>query len=92
MTKEEMQSVVADFFVNGENLKDEVWQWNELEENKGLNLMSNYGMDDDQQKKFLELVFEKTEKASDEVPSDEKTETAKITVFSKKKKNLRRKF
>ncbi|MGN0739841.1 MAG: hypothetical protein ACI4LX_06685, partial [Treponema sp.] len=86
MTKDEMQSVVDDFFINGENLNDEVWQWNELEESKALNLMSKYGMDDNQQKKFLELVFEKTEKESDEVPSEEKSEPEKITVFSKKEK------
>ena len=86
MTKEEMQSVVDDFKTEGESPDDAYWNWKEKPEADAVNQLCSYGMDDDQQKKFLELVFEKTEKESDEVPSDEKTEPAKITVFSKKEK------
>ncbi|MGN0739861.1 MAG: hypothetical protein ACI4LX_06790, partial [Treponema sp.] len=79
MTKEELQSIVDDFPVDGENLKDELWQWNELEESKALNLMSKYGMDDEQQEEFLKLGFIKTAK---EIMTDD--EVSYETVYSLK--------
>lgn len=62
ITQEELQVIVDDFSVDGENLKDEYWKWNELEESKALSLMSDYGLNEGQQKEFLELGFLKTTK------------------------------
>ena len=62
ITQEELQVIVDDFSVDGENLKDEYWKWNELEESKALSLMSDYGLNEGQQKEFLELAYLKTNK------------------------------
>ncbi|MBP5359263.1 MAG: hypothetical protein J6Y69_08780, partial [Treponema sp.] len=68
LTKEEMQAVVDDYSFNGESLDDEYWNWNEKKEADAIEVLNEYGMSDDEQSRFLDLVYEKT---VEKIPEEE---------------------
>ncbi|MBP5283288.1 MAG: hypothetical protein J6Y93_01300, partial [Treponema sp.] len=85
LSKDEMQLIVDDYYIKGESLDDELWNWTEKEESPALRTLKSYGMDDEQQSAFLKTVYDKSEK---EIKEDEESGTTEKTTVYTKKQNL----
>ena len=74
-----MQSIVDEYSIDYESINDSYWNWNEKLEDDAYECLETFGMSENQQKRFLELVYEKNVK---EITEEE--EPKEITVYTKK--------
>ena len=79
ITKAELQSIVDEYSISHESINDLFWNWNEKLEDDAYECLETFGMSENQQKRFLELVYDKTVK---EITENE--EQKQITVYTKK--------
>ena len=79
ITKAELQSIVDEYSIDYESINDSYWNWNEKLEDDAYECLETFGMSENQQKRFLELVYEKNVK---EITEEE--EPKEITVYTKK--------
>ena len=79
LTKEELQLIVDEYTIPYESISDSYWNWNEKLEDEAYECLEAFGMSENQQKRFLELVYDKTVK---EIIENE--EPKEITVYTKK--------
>ncbi|MCR5080656.1 MAG: hypothetical protein K6B17_04870 [Treponema sp.] len=79
ITKDEMQSIANDYSMTGESLDDPYWNWNEKTEDEAYGFLKSFGMDTNQQGRFLELAYDKSVK---EITED--GEVKESSVFTKK--------
>lgn len=79
ITKAEMQAIADDYSMTGESLADPYWNWNEKTEEEALGFLKSFGMDTNQQDRFLELAYDKSVK---EITED--GEVKESSVFTKK--------
>ncbi|MGN0756120.1 toxin TcdB middle/N-terminal domain-containing protein [Treponema sp.] len=79
LSKEELQLIVDEYTILYESINDSYWNWNEKLEDDAYECLEAFGMNTNQQKRFLELVYDKTVK---EIIEEE--EKKQITVYTKK--------
>ena len=79
LSKEELQLIVDEYSIPHESINDSYWNWNEKLEDEAYECLEAFGMSENQQKRFLELVYDKTVK---EIIENE--EPKEITVYTKK--------
>ena len=79
LSKEELQLIVDEYSISHESINDSFWNWNENLEDDAYESLKAFGMNASQQKRFLELVYDKTVK---EIIENE--EPKEITVYTKK--------
>ena len=79
LSKEELQLIIDDYSIPHESISDSYWNWNEKLEDDAYECLEAFGMNTNQQKRFLELVYDKTVK---EIIEEE--EKKQITVYTKK--------
>ena len=79
LSKEELQLIVDEYSISHESINDSFWNWNEKFEDDAYECLEAFGMSENQQKRFLELVYDKTVK---EIIENE--EPKEITVYTKK--------
>ena len=79
LSKEELQLIIDEYSIPYESINDNYWNWNEKLEDEAYECLEAFGMSENQQKRFLELVYDKTVK---EIIENE--EPKEITVYTKK--------
>ncbi|MDY5886073.1 MAG: hypothetical protein SPJ44_07180, partial [Treponema sp.] len=79
LSKEELQLIVDEYSIPHESINDSYWNWNEKFEDDAYECLEAFGMNANQQKRFLELVYDKTVK---EITENE--EPKEITAYTKK--------
>ena len=62
LSKEELQLIVDEYSISHESINDSFWNWNEKLEDDAYECLEAFGMSENQQKRFLELVYDKTVK------------------------------